>query len=1036
MEDDYAIGLDLGTTFSCIGVYRNGGVEIIPNSIGEKITPSVVVFEGNEILVGEDTTDILVKSYSNCIYEVKRLIGLDFTKNKNEFEQLPFKVIKSDKNNSANIEVEVEVNGKKEKKIFTPVEISSLIIKKMVHNAENYLNKKVKKLVITVPAYFNEDQKKMTQQAAEMLNLDVIRIINEPIAAALAYGFTEEKLENKKILVFDLGGGTFDVSILAFENEQTDKEEKRNLTVLSKSGDMHLGGEDFDKVLVDYVIKKQKINQEIKNNKEAMKRLKVACENTKKILSLATETTLRINNLYKDENKNIDIDINMRITRKEFVEVCKPLFNRLEIPLKTALSNKGFSENDIDEVILIGGSTRIPEVKVFINNYFNKKVKINDSINADEAVAYRATLQADKKVKINDSINADEAVAYGATLQAEKILYNNDQFISNLHILDITPFSLGVSIINNSKEEEIKKEGDKMSVIIKRGTSLPAVNTEKYETVADNQTEVCLKIYEGEKKYVKYNHLLKETTIKGLTPKPKGETKISVEFKIDINGILYVKAIETSVKDGKTIDLLIKNDEISFSKEEMEKMKEKMENMTNKLKYKELTKGVDYTNLKETLKTYKDAFDKSEEDEIEDKKIYLENFNETMEEFIDGFGKKFDNETLLEKFYLYIKELFVSSYINYLKLPLEKSEKIQIFEKIKKYLEIFTDKSSGYLNNLLEILFPLQNGTTKRDFNNVVIFIMEKLNDCGIECIKKNSEFCKYHSLMYFEQSLSYYEKYLSKEKEALFEKKSLNNLKKQKQICFDFINDINSGAIIFVRESLLKGEIFDENTLSFRPNKTGLTENYKALGILNNFQNDNEKMLLVLREYEKVLASIQISDKPTEKEAICIANILKLNSLLALIDNKRMHIFSLADRCKLIIDQLKISNNKKWCKEFSDLYKEIQKLKTPDENYHQLFERIRNLYPDIFDELDRQFNQNHGKIEFINYITTRHPYREFENDKKTRNFKIYNNELISFLQRRYQPENYMPGDEISEKNFCINHEITSKLGNLLITVP
>ena len=552
MEDDYAIGLDLGTTFSCIGVYRNGGVEIIPNSIGEKITPSVVVFEGNEILVGEDTTDILVKSYSNCIYEVKRLIGLDFTKNKNEFEQLPFKVIKSDKNNSANIEVEVEVNGKKEKKIFTPVEISSLIIKKMVHNAENYLNKKVKKLVITVPAYFNEDQKKMTQQAAEMLNLDVIRIINEPIAAALAYGFTEEKLENKKILVFDLGGGTFDVSILAFEKEQTDKEEKRNLTVLSKSGDMHLGGEDFDKVLVDYVIKKQKINQEIKNNKEAMKRLKVACENTKKILSLATETTLRINNLYKDENKNIDIDINMRITRKEFVEVCKPLFNRLEIPLKTALSNKGFSQNDIDEVILIGGSTRIPEVKVFINNFFKNKVKINDSI------------------------NVDEAVAYGATLQAEKILYNNDQFISNLHILDITPFSLGVSIINNSKEEEIKKEGDKMSVIIKRGTSLPAVNTEKYETVADNQTEVCLKIYEGEKKYVKYNHLLKETTIKGLTPKPKGETKISVEFKIDINGILYVKAIETSVKDGKTIDLLIKNDEISFSKEEMEKMKEKI----------------------------------------------------------------------------------------------------------------------------------------------------------------------------------------------------------------------------------------------------------------------------------------------------------------------------------------------------------------------------------------------------------------------------------------------------------------------------
>ena len=403
MEDDYAIGLDLGTTFSCIGVYRNGGVEIIPNSIGEKITPSVVVFKDNEILVGEDTTDVLVKQYSNCIYEVKRLLGLDFTKEKSkkEIERLPFKVIKSDKNNSVNIElekeIEIEVDGKKEKKkIFTPVEISSFIIKKMVHNAENYLGKKIQKLVITVPAYFNEDQKKLTQQAAKLLNLDVIRIINEPTAAALAYGFTKEKLEDKKILVFDLGGGTFDVSILAFESEQTkDKTERKNLTVLSISGDMHLGGEDFDNALVDYVIKKQNINKEIKQNKEAMKKLKVACENIKKILSTATETTLRINKIYRDEENNVDIDVNEKITRKEFEEVCQPLFDRLEIPIKTALSNKHISKNDINEVILIGGSTRIPKVKEFINFFFDNKVKINDSINADEAVAYGATLQAE-----------------------------------------------------------------------------------------------------------------------------------------------------------------------------------------------------------------------------------------------------------------------------------------------------------------------------------------------------------------------------------------------------------------------------------------------------------------------------------------------------------------------------------------------------------------------------------------------------------------------------------------------------------------
>ena len=1019
MEDDYAIGLDLGTTFSCIGVYRNGGVEIIPNSVGDKITPSIVVFKDNEIFVGEDTIDILVKQYDNCIYEVKRLMGLDFTKeeSKKEIERLPFKVVKSDKNNSVNIElgkeIEIEIKGKKEKKkLFTPTEISSFIIKKMVHNAENYLNKRINKLVITVPAYFNEDQKKMTEQAANLLNLEVIRIINEPTAAALAYGFIKEKLEDKKILVFDLGGGTFDVSILAFESEKTkDKTEKKHLTVLSIAGDMHLGGEDFDNALVDYVIKKQNINNDIRNNKVAMKKLKVACENIKKILSVVTETTLRINKLYKDEDKNIEIDVYEKITRKEFEEACRPLFERLEIPIKTALSNKRIYKNDINEVILIGGSTRIPKVKEIINEFF------------------------DKKVKINDSINADEAVAYGATLQAEKILYNRDQIISNLSILNITPFSLGVSVINKSKDKEIQKEGDEMSVIIKRGTPLPISNIKKYETVNDNETMIKLEIYEGEKKYVKYNHLLKEITIEGLTPKPKHETKISVEFKIDINGILFIKAIETSVKDGKTIGLTIKNDEINFSEEEMEKRRKKMEDLIKIIK-KELK--VDYTNLKETLKIYKDGYDNCKEDEIENKKIYLENFNEAMEDFINAFNKNdnnFDNETLLEKFYLYIKELFFSSYIEYLKLTLDKAERKIIFDKIKKYLEIFINKSSGYLNNLLDILLPLQkNSKTQREFNELIIYVMEQLNNYGIDCIKKNTEFCKYHSLIYFEQSLNYYEKYLSKENEALLAKDSLNKMKEQKQISKDFINDINSGAIVIVKTLLLKEEIFDEKSISFIPNKTGLTQKYKILGGINKNKNQLriEDLNLILSEYEKVLASVQINKKPTEKEAICIASILKLNSILALFDSQRKYLFSLADRCKLIIEHLKIDENKKWCKEFFELYDQLQKIKTPSENYYALFEKIRKLYPKVFDELEKKFNKTRGTIEFIDYITETYPYDEIEKDKKILNFSTYNLELLSTLQKRYQPENYMPGDENSEKKYCIKHEISSKLGNLI----
>ena len=1006
MEDDYAIGLDLGTTYSCIGVYRKGGVEIIPNSMGERITPSVVIFNDDEILVGEDTTDILVKHYDNCIYEVKRLIGLDITneKYKEEIKKLPFKVVESNKKKCADIEVTIK--GKK--KNYSPVEISSLIIKKMVHNAENYLNKTIKNLVITVPAYFNEDQKKLTQQAAEMLDLKVLKIINEPTAAALAYGFTKEKLENKKILVFDLGGGTFDVSILSFEKEQNkEKQDIKHLIVLSISGDMHLGGEDFDYALAEYILNKRKIPENIRKNPQTMKKLKVACETAKKILSFSDKTILRINNFDKN------MVINETITRKEFEQECQPLFDRLILPINTALSNGHLGKEDISEVILIGGSTRIPKVKEIINEFFKGKVKINDSI------------------------NADEAVAYGATLQAEKILYNNDQIISNFHILDITPFSLGVCVLNQSKEEEIKKLGDEMSVIIKRGTPLPTFNKRNYVTVFDNQTEVNLKIYEGEKKYVKQNHLIKETTIKGLSPKPKGETQISVEFKIDKNGILFVEAVETSEERGKTFNLTIKNDEVSFTEEEMKKLKERMEDMIKKVKYKELSEDFDYTNLFESLKSYKDSYDKCKPDEVEDKLIYLKNFNEALEEFIDAFEQNFDNETLLEKFYLYIKELF-QSYIKYLKLSPEKSEKNAIYENINKYTKIFINKSSAYLNNLLEILSSLYDEGKNNDYINLIISIMDQLNAQGEECIKNNEAFCKYHSLMYFEQSYSYYEKYLSQLNINKLDIKTKKKLNIQKQKCLEYINDINSGAIIFVAESLKKGILFDESSIEYDPHKSGFTINYIKLGLgkTESIKNKEEIIELILREYEKLLAMIQISDKPTEKEAICIANIIKINNMQGLIEPRKKYLFSLADRCKLIIDRLKLGE-KEWAKKFLDLYNLIQPLNTQNENYQQTLERIRKNNPE-FDELDNEFNKNHGKKEFIDYLITKHPYPNMNDDeeKEKQDFNKYSPELARFLMKKYQPDNFSENasDEY-QKKYCLLHEISSKLSNMITNI-
>ena len=413
LEDEYAIGLDLGTTFSCIGVYRNGWVEIIPNKNGEKITPSVVIISNDEqILVGEDTTDFLVKNYDSCIYEVKRLIGREIDeKELNELQKrLSFKIVtpnKVDLNKKEKFpEIEITNNGIT--KTYTPVEISSSIIKKMVFSAEKYLKKKITKLVITVPANFSDSQRALTRQAAEALNLKVLRIINEPTAAALAYGFDKKKNQNSNILVFDLGGGTFDVSILALQMDKMNN--STSFEVLGTGGDTNLGGEDFDNALVEIVLRKrQKIEEtnKIRKDKKAMKRLKVACENAKKILSISDKANICINDIIKD------VDIFEIIYRNEFEVECQPLFDRLIEPIEKALAianekikkkNQDNQEIQIDEIILVGGSTRIPKIKEIIKNNF-------------------------PSCKINDSINPDEAIAYGATIAAEKILHNKDETI-------------------------------------------------------------------------------------------------------------------------------------------------------------------------------------------------------------------------------------------------------------------------------------------------------------------------------------------------------------------------------------------------------------------------------------------------------------------------------------------------------------------------------------------------------------------------------------------------------------------------------
>ena len=1044
MEDEYAIGLDLGTTFSCIGVYRNGWVEIIPNRNGEKITPSVVIISNDEkILVGEETTDFLVQNYDSCIYEVKRLIGKEIDDKELDKIQkrLPFTIVRP--HGKGNLpEIKIKNNGKT--MTYTPVEISSYIIKKMVFNAEKYLNKKISKLVITVPANFTDSQRALTRQAAEALKLKVLRIINEPTAAALAYGFDEKKNLNSNILIFDLGGGTFDVSILSLKKDE--KDNSTSFEVLGTAGDTNLGGEDFDNALVEIVLRKieNKADAErIRADKKALKKLKVACENTKKILSISEKANICINDVMKD------LDIIEIIYRNEFESECQPLFNKLIPPIEKAMQmayeKKGKAEEmKIDEVILVGGSTRIPKVKDIVKNYFPNS-------------------------RINDTINPDEAIAYGATIAAEKMLHNKDDTIKNFSLLDITPISLGTDVQNNDPNPEIQKEGNRMNVIIKRGTHIPVSNYKTYSTVVDNQDSMSINIYEGEKKYVKYNHLLKKSTINGLTKRPKGKTKVVIKFDIDVNGILNVEAKEESTDgNGQVLNLMIKNDEISLTNKEMEELKKKMETLLDKIGEKGKENKNDYINIKGILKKYKDAFDKcnqakknkkkknddeEDEDEEEDERIiYIRNYYTTLEEFINKFDKNFDNETVLYKFYLYIKDLF-ERYLDALKLDLDKGDKKHIFGKINEYIQIFIDKSSGYLNELLEVLSGLKKVKNKVKFYQIIVFVIGKLNELGKNCIISDKPFCKYHSLMYFELSHSYFEKYFPKKSDteppsgttttneeedrenmAILGDNELDTLKKESKSCLEYINDIKSGAILLCEEFLKKNTLIKNEII--QSSDRGITSQVKQHNIANLDRMNRDNRKIFLANYEKLLSQIQITDDFTKKEAICIANIIKIcYSISEDFASKTRYLLYLAKRCETIVEHLQLDKNEDWYKEFNELYTKLKVFEPKEQVYQELLTEMKDKYPDVFKNLDDNFRKL-APQKFIKYILETHPYKDYEKDKD-RDFGTVNPDLLLFLLKKYLPDNYnyTANKEESKLKHCIVQEISKKLNSLYTNI-
>jgi len=516
MSKKKVIGIDLGTTYCCVSIYENGTPEVIPSDSGNRTTPSMVGFSENEILVGDRAKYSLESDSVTIVFDSKRLIGRKFNDEniQSDMKFWPFQVI--EKNGKPYFQV--KHNG--DITNYSPENISSFILSKLKETAEDYIGSEVTDAVITVPAYFSDAQRNTTIYAAKMAGLNVLRIINEPTAAAIAYGLDKGK-KDELILVVDLGGGTFDVSLLSINNG--------TFRVLATAGDTHLGGQDFDNRMVDYFVKqiKDKHNVDISTNPRSLHRLKKACEEAKRFLSSNKCVPVVVNSIAK----NINLDSKM--TRSCFENLNLDLFQRIIEPLEIVIRDSNIDASKINEIILVGGSTRIPKVQEIVSSFFGGR-------------------------KLKKSINPDEAVACGASIQASKLIGETSSLIENFKLLDVIPLSLGISI-----------KGNIMSTIILRNSPIPITVTKDYYNSQDNQTVASIEVYEGERSMAYDNNLLDKFDLNGITPAPRGKTRVDVTFDVDENGILSVSAVETGTDHQKTIKV---NNNNRLDQEEIDNM--------------------------------------------------------------------------------------------------------------------------------------------------------------------------------------------------------------------------------------------------------------------------------------------------------------------------------------------------------------------------------------------------------------------------------------------------------------------------------
>ena len=994
--EDLPIGIDLGTTFSCIGVYRNSTVEIIPNEKGDRTTPSIVSFLDDDIYVGEQTEYKGIKDPKNKVYAVKRIIGRNFDDKEvqEDINTFSYKVI----NDNNRPQIEINSNGIKK---YSPEEISAKVLSKLKQTAETFLGQAIKKVVITVPAYFTERQKQATKNAGEIAGLEVIKIINEPTAAALAYGFGKipdnkankllgkkllfddvgqntfrsgfsEKNENEKetqlILVFDLGGGTLDVTLLEFE--------EGDITVKSHSGKMHLGGEDFDNALVEYCIQHFKTKTSIDLNKnEYLKqrlRLKEHCEKVKRQLSYANEAEIEIESMANGK------DFYLKITRAKFEDLCKDLFDKCKEPINEVLEKSGEDKNKVDEIVLVGGSTRIPKIQSMLREMFNGK-------------------------ELNNRLNPDEAVAYGATIEAAIQMGN---YLEDVVLLDVCPFSLGIAVLNKEDENNNKGLGDLMSKIIMKGTKLPCKKKQSFQTVHDNQKEVLIKVFEGENKYVNKNYPLGNFTLIDLPPKKKGEVKIDVCFELDEDSILIVTAEEKdNTKNNNSI--VIKNDKGGLSRKEIEKAKI---NQEGQIIGKNLGKDII------TERNYKNEINKlivkinslNEENEIY---YNLQELQKCIETFIETFyDLNLDNYTYKQKIYYYLNILFVS-YSNSLNFKnlISQEEKEIIINKIMNYLDVFKKTGTSYASSLIKIFMDNEDEIFLEFCLQVLGFYSQR----ATEYLGNDRKLAKH----YFEEAISISRKYFVEKKVQKCEKyrNSFNSIIDN---CEEFITILKAESISKDSKNFSKENLIKEDEFKTEEEKLNILDKFKnALYYVNHSRNRQEKML----------------------KAIYLANIVKIEYKLFHSTNYDI-LLKMIEECinlKLQVPQGCGEIGLGWFDEICKIKLEIEKKnKAKKANPKSEEIKIKNDLKHTIDEIEEKFNQ--GKIKFLFYILSNHKPTGlednyiFKDEKQLEN--AYNSDEKKFmkkLRRWYNPVRYKGTKEEELKVHSIMQEISMKLNDL-----